>query len=241
MTHLPDPVKGPKVSLQPPPSGKIEDTRTIGSDGSRLIVREAHKADPGNPLVVICGGQLTAVADAYLLDPSIANKVVVAALLGSQKDMGGFNGLQDSWADYIVLQRLRYVQFPQSQAIPKVPKNWLRKNLPDTPLRRWMIAKIHPLFPDKLPSDKDNDGQPVLPLLTDEYIIEVKRVAFGGWKSKRFGKGLVRIPTFVSAERNGNSRAVVVVKANGKAGTQAWQEAMTDPAAWKGIKRKVSK
>jgi len=241
MTHLPDPVKGPKVSLRQPPSGKIEDTRTIGSDGSRLIVREAHKADPGNPLVVICGGQLTAVADAWLLDPSIENKVVVAALLGSKKDMKGFNGMQDPWADYIVLQRLRYVQFPQSQVIPKVPKDWLRKNLPDTPLRRWMIAKIHPLFPDELPSDEDNDGQPVLPLLTDEYVIEVKRVAFGGWENKRFGKGSVRIPTFVSAERNGNSRAVVVVKANGKAGTRAWQAAMADPAAWKGIKGKVSK
>ena len=104
MMHLPDPVKGPRVSLQPPSSGKIEDTRTIGSDGSRLIVREAHKAGPGNPLVVICRGQLTAVADAYLLDSSIAGKVVVAALLGSDKDMGGFNGLQDSWACYIVLQ-----------------------------------------------------------------------------------------------------------------------------------------
>ena len=92
---------------------------TIGSDGSRLIVREAHKAGPGNPLVVICGGQLTAVADAYLLDSSIAGKVVVAALLGSDKDMGGFNGKQDPWAAYIVLQRLIYVQFPQSQEITR--------------------------------------------------------------------------------------------------------------------------
>ena len=99
-----------------------------------------------------------------------------------------------------------------------------------------MLAKIHPLFPDELPGDEDRDGQPVLPLLSDEYVIKVKRVAFGGWKSKRFGKGSVRIPIFVSADRNGNSRAVVVVKANEKVGTQAWQAAMADPAAWKGIK-----
>jgi hypothetical protein len=230
MRNLPDPVKGPRVSLQPPASGKINDTMTIGTDGSRLIVREARKASPSNPLVVICGGQLTAVADAYLLDPSINDKMVVAALLGSHKDMAGFNGLQDPWADYIVLQQLHYVQFPQSQAIPKVPKNWLRKNLPDTPLRQWMLTKIHPLFPDKLPGGEDNDGQPVLPLLSDEYVIEVKRVAFGGWKSKRFGKGSVRFPTFVSAEQNGNSRVVVVVKANGKVGTQAWQAAMAASA-----------
>jgi len=69
MRHLPDPVKGPGVSLQPPSSGKIGDTMPIDTDGSRLIVREARKASPSNPLVVICGGQLTAAADAYLPDP----------------------------------------------------------------------------------------------------------------------------------------------------------------------------
>jgi hypothetical protein len=233
MRHLPDPVKGPRVSLQSPASEKIEDTETIGSDGSWLIVREAHKASFNDPLIVICGGQLTAVADAYLLDPSIEDKVVVAALLGSDKDMGGFNGKQDPWAAYIVLQRLIYVQFPQSQAIPKVPKDWLRNTLPDTPLRQWMLAKIHPLFPDQLPDDEDNDGQPVLPLLTTEYVTEVKHVAFGGWKSEHFGEGSVRIPIFTYEEPSGNSRAFVVVKANGKVGTQAWQTAMANPAAWR--------
>ena len=232
MRHLPDPVKGTRVSLQPPASEKIEDTETIGSDGSWLIVHEARKASSNDPLIVICGGQLTAVADAYLLDPSIEDKVVVAALLGSDKDMRGFNGKQDPWAAYIVLQRLTYVQFPQSQAIPKVPKDWLRKTLPDTPLRQWMLAKIHPLFPDQLPDDEDNDGQPVLPLLTTEYVTEVKRVAFGGWESKRFGEGSVLIPTFTSVPPNGESRALVVVMANRDAGTQAWQAAMADPAAW---------
>jgi hypothetical protein len=194
MRHLPDPVKGPRVSLQRPPSGKIEDTRIIGTDGSRLIVREARKASPSNPLIVICGGQLTTVADAYLLDPSIDDKVVVTALLGHENDMGGFNGLQDPWAAYIVLKRLIYVQIPERLATPQVPKEWLHKALPDTPLKQWMIEKIHPLFPDKLPGAFDYDGQPVLPLLTNDYVTKVKRVAFGGWKSERFGEGSVRIP-----------------------------------------------
>jgi len=140
--------------------------------------------------------------------------------------------MQDTWAAYIVLQRLTYIQFPQSQAIPEVPKDWLRKTLPDTPLRQWMLAKIHPLFPDQLPDDEDNDGQPVLPLLTTEYVTEVKRVAFGGWESKRFGEGSVLIPTFASVPPNGKSRAFVVTMANRDAGTQAWQAAMADPAAW---------
>jgi len=241
MRHLPDPVKGSRVSLQPPPSGKIEDTEIIDSAGSRLIVSEARKATPDNPLVIICGGQLTAAADAYLLDQSIADKMVVTALLGSKNDMGGFNGLQDPWAAYIVLQRLAYVQFPERQAVPKTPKNWMREELPDTPLRQWMLDKIHPLFPDRLPGDADFDGQPVLPLLTTEYATEVNRVKFGGWKNVRFGDGQVQIPVFAPAREDGKSRALVVTKANGDVGTKAWQAAMADPAAWNQASRETKR
>ena len=80
-------------------------------------------------------------------------------------------------------------------------------------------------------SDDDNDGQPVLPLLTTEYVAEVKRVAFGGWKSERFGEGSVRIPTFASVPQNGENRSPVVVKANQDTDTRARQPAMADPAA----------
>lgn len=104
-----------------------------------------------------------------------------------------------------------------------------------------MLDKIHPLFPEQLPGDADFDGQPVLPLLTAEYVTEMNRVKFGGWKSVRFGDGQVRIPVFAPADENGKSRSLVVAKANGDAGTKAWQAAMADPAAWHQASRKTER
>jgi len=86
MLRLPDPVAGPNRALAKPASGVIEDTVPIDTPGSRLIVREARKASPQKPLVVITGGPLTSVASAYLIDKSIADNVVVASLLGTRND-----------------------------------------------------------------------------------------------------------------------------------------------------------
>ena len=80
---------------------------------------------------------------------------------------------------------------------------------------------------------RDNDGQPVPPLLTGEYVTEVTRVALGGCSAGRFGEGSVRIPTFASEPQNGESRTRVAVRANRDADTQAWQVATAHPAAWR--------
>ena len=65
--RIPDPVRGPEGYLQKPPSGHIEDTQPLGAEGSYLIVQEARKAHPRQPLVIVMGGTLTSAADAYLL------------------------------------------------------------------------------------------------------------------------------------------------------------------------------
>lgn len=148
LRNIPDPIRGIKGHLKKPPSGRIENTLPIGSAGSRLIVAEAHKASPEKPLVVVVGGPLTTVADAYLLDNSIADKVIVA-YIGASESMSGYNGWADPWAGYIALQRLRlvlcggggatkpawlnyvimflqktpFIQFPYA-ATPYVPKSW---------------------------------------------------------------------------------------------------------------------
>ena len=43
--------------------------KPVSSAGTDLIVREARKASPKKPLVVIVGGPLCTVASAYLTDP----------------------------------------------------------------------------------------------------------------------------------------------------------------------------
>ena len=92
LRHIPDPVADTRGHLVKPASGKIEDTRPMDSPGNRQIVREAQAATAEKPLVVCVGGPLTVVADAYLLNHSIADKLVVAWLDNYRDGMYGFNG-----------------------------------------------------------------------------------------------------------------------------------------------------
>ena len=69
LRNVPMRVAGPLGYLVEPDSGKIEDTEALDS---------ARKATAEKPLVVVMGGPLTVVADAYLLDSSIVDKMIVA-------------------------------------------------------------------------------------------------------------------------------------------------------------------
>ena len=107
LRNLPEPVPGADRVLRPPPSGRIEDTQPLESHGSRLIIEQARKAQPHQPLLLICGGPLTTVANALLLAPDIADRIVVFNLTVSD---GGYNG-KDAWSAYIVCKRTRYVDW----------------------------------------------------------------------------------------------------------------------------------
>ncbi len=176
--NIPTRVRGPMGHLQKPLSGQIDDTQPIGAAGSWLIVSEARKASAEKPLIVVAGGPLTAESDAYLLDPSIADKIIVAWLGGQTKHMCDYNGWADPWAAYIVLQKLRLVQFPLLVAPPNVPKYQLL-DLPAKPLRGYMYQKHHPrgFGPDNL----DGDGPPAISLMRPGYPLVVRRVEFRRW------------------------------------------------------------
>ena len=77
--NIPDTLPGADRPLVPPASGRIEDTQHIPSAGTVALIAAAHRAiaETGKPLVVCVGGPLTAVATAYLRDPTIAGKVIV--------------------------------------------------------------------------------------------------------------------------------------------------------------------
>lgn len=223
--NIPDPIWSPK-GLARPPSDRVEDTRPLGSEAARLIVSEANRAQAEKPVVIIVGGPLTAVADAYLLDPSIAKKIVVAWLGGTTTDMADYNGWADSWAAYIVLQRLRLVQFPAwatgKFAAPVVPKARLYE-LPESELRQWMIDKQMATNP--LPDDRDADAPPAIALMRDDYVQEVKRVSFSHWVTRNNREQ----PAFKEDE---NGTALVVTKASRRVATEEWWRAMNNPAAW---------
>ncbi|MGD9137995.1 MAG: hypothetical protein PVH42_14605, partial [Desulfobacterales bacterium] len=186
------------------------------------------------PLLVITGGQVTVPADAWLIDNSIADKICVlsvSAEANNKEAFGGFNDCMDPWACYILLEKLDWVILGKvfKSGAPEVTKEWIRDSLPDTPLRQWMIDKVHPVFPDRYPGNHDWDGHPVCHLLTDAYAVEYKKVSFDGWYDRKFAGMDIQLPKFKD-DANGNNW--VITKANRKVGSEAWRAAMSNPDAW---------
>ena len=112
---IPDPIASVAPPLVRPASGDIRDTRANRSEGALFIVEASKRLGlPYRPLVVATGGALTDVADAYLVDETVVDRVVVVASLGavtgSGAAMGPPNGEEDPWADTIVASRFRYIQ-----------------------------------------------------------------------------------------------------------------------------------
>jgi hypothetical protein len=104
-TGIPAVVRGAVAKLSLPASGRIEDIAASPSAGSDLIVAEARKATPEKPLLVVVGGPLTTVAQAYLTDPSIAPRMVVAGVFSFNLQSS------DSVANYLVAKKCRFVQW----------------------------------------------------------------------------------------------------------------------------------
>jgi hypothetical protein len=148
---------------------------------SRFIVEAAQLATPEDPLVIVTGGQLTTVANAYLLDPSIADRVVVSGIFGVQAP--GYNAGLDEWAWKIALARFRVLAVPVGppgdrgtvyMKPPQVPKDRIRTELPQNkPFFRWMFEKHHPS--NGAPAGHDFDGQAAIPLIRPGYITEIQR------------------------------------------------------------------
>jgi hypothetical protein len=121
LRNIPDPVPGCDRAFEKPATGLTKDTEVIPSAGSELIVAEARRATRDKPLLVFVGGPLNTVANAYLSDPSIAERMVVF-----MTDLRGYNG-QDPWANYIVAKHCRLVNYgahvwwPQRPEPPVMP------------------------------------------------------------------------------------------------------------------------
>ena len=145
--------------LTVPDSGKIEDTKPNGSEGANLIKDLSAKlALPYRPVVIVTGGALTDIADAYLLDPSVVERVVVISSLGTLDatgaSMGMPNGEMDPWADRIVAKHFRYIQVSAYyDQLADVPDSRL-PDLPDNPFGERMFEKQPRIFDIKVASDQ---------------------------------------------------------------------------------------
>jgi hypothetical protein len=145
-------------TLDRPADGVIENTVANNSVGGKLIVDLSQQlSTPSRPLVVLTGAQLTTVADAYLIDNTVTERVVVVSSLGSYDEpngiMSGPNGELDPWADWIVAQRFRYVQVSAYYDQTKDVADTEVANLPKNPLGAWMAKKQPDLL--QIPSASD--------------------------------------------------------------------------------------
>jgi hypothetical protein len=175
---IPDPIASQGSPLARPSNGSIDSTVSNRSAGALLIVEaSARLALPNRPLVVVTGGRLTDVADAYLVDNAVAERVVVVSALGSVTRtgaiMGPSNGELDPWADWIVTQRFLYVQvsayYDQTTDITTAQLSSLPQNdFGD------FIAKQQPIIENILPQA---DHVSIVAVGLPKFVVGVQRVA----------------------------------------------------------------
>lgn len=197
LSGIPDPLASLSSPLQRPASGSVNDTQPNRSEGALFIVEAAARLSlPYRPLVIATGGRLTDVADAYLVDPSIAERIVVVSSLGatsaSGATMGKPNGEMDPWADAIVASRLHYVQVSAFyDQLADVPDSRLA-DLPANPLGVWMAAKQPKLY--NLPQGADQVAVLAIGLPSFTRSIETVSVAGELGATEKVGPNLVSDP-----------------------------------------------
>lgn len=146
LRNVPEITSSPSTTLVRPSDGNIDSTTPNDSAGARFIIEASNRyALPFRPLVVVTGGRLTDVADAYLIDRTLPERIVVVSALGAANadgaEMGVPNGELDTWADVIVAQKFRYVQvsayYDQSLDVP----GSLLTQLPTNAFTTWISTK----------------------------------------------------------------------------------------------------
>jgi hypothetical protein len=142
-----------------PADGNIESTTPNNSDGAKLILDlSARLSLPWRPLVVVTGSRLTDIADAYIMDRTVADRVVVVSALGGAAGdssvMGWPNGELDAWADWIVGQRFRYIQVNGYYDQLGDVSTAKAADLPANPFGAWMAAKVPSVYQIPMSSDQ---------------------------------------------------------------------------------------
>lgn len=223
---IPDPTASIGPPLVRPASGQIDDTTPNRSEGARLIVdASARLSLPYRPLVVVTGGRLTDVADAYLIDRTVADRVVVVSSLGTTTASGGAmaapNGEMDPWADAIVTAQFRFVQVSAFyDQLTDVPDARLAE-LPANALGAWIAAKQPKIW--SLPVAADQVG--IVAVGIPSFATAVQRVS----PAALIGAGATAGPDLVADP--GGASWLVTQSAGGEATARFWR-LLLDPKTY---------
>ena len=225
--NVPDAIPSSGDPLTRPSSGQIDDTLPNLSAGAHAILDAADEFSlPYRPLVVLTGGRLTDVADAYLMDPSVPERVVVVSALGSLSSSGGAmgppNGEMDPWADAIVTAKFRYVQVSAYyDQLTDVPAARVPGDLPDNTFGKWIAAKQPNIWNDPLAADQ----VAVAAVGISSFALEVERVSALG----TVGAGATAGPDLTD---NPDGPGWLVRRSDGAAATKRFWQLLQDPATF---------
>lgn len=114
LKNIPDVTGSAGGTLARPADGQIESTVANDSAGAELMVKVSRDlSTPTRPVAIVTTTSFTDLANAYFLDPTIVDRVVVVIAAGSYQAPNGIlnrpNGDMDPWADWIVTQRYNFV------------------------------------------------------------------------------------------------------------------------------------
>jgi hypothetical protein len=178
LRNIPDVTASAGLPLVRPADGRIDSTTPNNAAGARRIVELSRQlSKPWRPLVVISAVPLTNLADAYLIDPTVVDRVVVVAALGElgtpNATMNGPNGDLDPWAGWIVAQRYRYIQvsayYDQTGDVMEADLTRLPRNA----LGDWMRDKQPAIF--AIPQASDQIA--VLSVALPTFVTAVRRAS----------------------------------------------------------------
>jgi hypothetical protein len=209
--NVPDLTVSAGAPLVEPDDGQIDSTSPNRSAGAEKIIALSRELGrPSRPVVVLAGAQLTDLADAYLVDPTVVDRVVVVSSLGSLKPpralMTGPNGDLDPWADWIVAQRFKYVQvsafYDQTADVTASELT----SVPQNPLGNWIVAKQPQISTNGVAADQ----VAVLSLAVPQFAASVQRSSAD--TSAGFGKPPGQGPP-LAPDENGNVFVVTEIKA----------------------------
>jgi len=226
MRGIPDPIASVGAPLQEPADGAIDATVPNRSEGARFIVDAAARlSEPLRPVVVATGGQLTDLADAYLIDHAVADRVVVVSSVGETTgasiSTGWPNGDLDPWATTIVVSKFRYVQvntyYAQNDDVPAARV----AGLPSNPFGVWMASKLSDILDLREASDQGSVIASALP----SFSLDVLRASAQDAAPPAAGHA----PT-VTAGTSG--RVWAVTRGDNTAATARFWQTLQDPATF---------
>jgi hypothetical protein len=177
LQNIPDPIASVGPTLVRPSDGNIDATQPNRSAGANLMVDASRRlARPYRPVVIVTGTRLTDVADAYLADLTLPDRVVVVSSLGATTSSGGEmgvpNGEMDTWADVIVAKKFRYVQVSAYyDQLTDVPSSILPQ-LPANSFTSWIAAKQPNIWDNPLAADQVSVAATAIP----GFVSQVARV-----------------------------------------------------------------